>query len=233
MHRRPGRVDVLRLEGAVPEPGEPRRKRGTSPEEICRDQMRCLAAVDEGVGQLFDALEKQGTLDDTVIVYTADNGYLMGEHKQFDTKRYAYEESIRVPFIVRYPKLVPAGGRRKQLALNVDLAPTLLEIAGVEPLMPMHGQSLVPVLRDENAPGRKSILTEYFQEKIVPAVPDWQSVRTERWKYIRFPGLDDMDELYDLANDPHELKNLAQDDSSASKLAELQAELDRLLERAR
>jgi N-acetylglucosamine-6-sulfatase len=153
-------------------------------------------------------LQRRGELDRTVIVFTGDNGYLLGEHGQFDNKRFAYDESIRVPFIIRYPKIVKAGTKIDALALNIDVAPTLLSLAGAEPLEKVHGQSLVPLLNNSRALWRESFLAEYFLEKVAPRAPAWQAVRTTGWKYIHYPELEGMDELYDLRADPHEVRNL-------------------------
>lgn len=226
-------VDWVNLESVVPEPPESRRGRGNSEDAIVRDQLRALAAVDEGVGMLLDALERTGQLENTLILFTSDNGYLLGEHGRFDTKRFAYEESIRVPFVLRYPGLVAPGTTIDAMTLNVDVAPTLLALAGAEPLDKVHGQSFLPLLADPKAPWRTSFLAEYYLEKVVPRAPSWQAVRTERWKYIRYPGLEGMDELYDLREDPYEMHNLIADPGARAPLAEMRAELDRLLEATR
>ena len=165
------RFDHFELEGVAPEPVEPRRGRGNAAPSVVRDQLRCLAAVDEGVGQLLAALEDTGQLDNTVFIYTSDNGFLMGEHGRFNDKRLAYEESLRVPFLIRYPKLIEPGSVRNALVLSIDVAPTLLERAGVESITPMHGQSFVPLLRNANAPWRDAFLAEYFHEKVAPVFP--------------------------------------------------------------
>ncbi len=229
MRRKVEPVDVLRLEGATPEPQESRRGRPGDPDSVVRDQARCLASVDEGMGQMLDTLERRGELDNTLVIFTSDNGYLMGEHGEFDQKRWAYEESVRLPFIARYPKLIGPGSRRAQMALSIDVAPTLLELAGVKPYSRMHGRSLAPVLRDAGAPLRDSFLIEHYAEKIIPKVPDWQAVRTAEWKYIRYPTLQNMDELYNLAADPHEIRNLISDPGSAGALERMRAELARHL----
>jgi N-acetylglucosamine-6-sulfatase len=226
-------VDWAEVEGVAPEPPESRRGRGTDRDSVVRDQVRSLAAVDEGVGMLLRALKRKGQLDNTVIVFTGDNGYLLGEHGQFDNKRFAYEESIRVPFIMRYPKLAAPGIRIDALALNIDVAPTLLSIAGAEPLEKVHGRSLVPLLQNRLAAWRESFLAEYFLEKVAPRTPSWQAVRTTRWKYIRYAGLEGMDELYDLQADPHEVRNLFKDPASQSELIRLRAELVRLAQASR
>lgn len=109
------RLNRLELEGIGPEPAEPRRGRGRDPQSVVRDQLRCLASVDEGVGQLFEALEASGELDNTIFIYTSDNGFLMGEHGRFNAKRLAYDEALRVPFFIRYPKLIAPGSIREML----------------------------------------------------------------------------------------------------------------------
>ena len=194
--------------------------------------MRCLASVDEGLGLLLAALEKRGILDNTVVIFTSDNGFLHGEHGVYDNKRWAYEESIRVPFVMRYPPLVPPRTVRDPMVLNVDLAPTLLELAGIKPQVAFHGRSFLPILRDPAAGGRASVLLEHFEEK-VGAVPNWQAVRTGRWKYIRYPNLEGMDELYDLEGDPGEVTNRVADPDLRSTLRELRDELDSLLRSTR
>jgi N-acetylglucosamine-6-sulfatase len=195
---------------------------------VVRDQLRCLAAVDEGLGMLLRALQESGQLENTVIVFTSDNGYLLGEHQQFDNKRFAYEESLRVPFIIRYPKLVAKGTTIDALTLNIDVAPTLLELAGAEPLEEAHGQSFVSLLRDGRARWRESFLAEYFLEKVAPRTPAWEAVRTTKWKYIRYTELEGMDELYDLESDPHEMRNLIASPGAQAALDRMKTEMARL-----
>lgn len=229
MHRDVPKMNPLELEGVGPEPGEPRRNRGRKPQDVVRDQLRCLASVDEGVGQLFAALETAGQLDNTVFIYTSDNGYLMGEHGQMNTKRWPYDEALRVPLLIRYPKLTTPGSQCDGMVLNIDIAPTLLELAGVESIVPMHGRSFVPLLQDAKASWRQAFLAEYFLEKVAPKVPDWQAVRTDRWKYIHYLESDSLDELYDLKADPHELQNLAGEAERRDTLEMLQSRLQDLL----
>jgi N-acetylglucosamine-6-sulfatase len=116
---------------------------GGPSDELIKNQMRCLTAIDEGVGRVLKALEETGQLDETIIIFTSDNGYFWGEHGLGD-KRAAYEESIRVPLLVRYPKMIEAGTTRDQMALNVDIAPTLLELADAPIPKEMHGRTLAP-----------------------------------------------------------------------------------------
>jgi len=230
--RRVPEVDRLRLEGAVPEPAEPRRGRGRERDAVALDQLRCLASVDEGAGMILDALRRLGALDDTVVIFTSDNGYLLGEHGQFDQKRWAYEESIRIPFLLRYPRLVKAGTRVPGMTLNIDVAPAMLGFAGVDWPEPFDGRDFRPLLEGTSAPWREDFLAEYFAEKAGLRTPDWQAVRTASWKYIHYPGLNGMDELYHLASDPRELSNRIADPSAADHLAALRRRL-RTLARSR
>ncbi len=228
------RVDRLALEGVAPEPAEPRRGRGRDPASIVRDQLRCLASVDEGVGQLLAALERKGELDRTVIVYTSDNGYLMGEHGVIDQKRWAYEPALRIPLVMRFPPAIAAGTVREQMVLNIDLAPTLLDLAGVKPVVPAHGRSFAPLLRDGATPWRTAFLAEYFHEKVGLRVPTWQAVRTARWKYIRYVGEPEkFEELYDLEADPREERNLIATPTALEQLPALRRELEAQLRATR
>jgi N-acetylglucosamine-6-sulfatase len=192
-----------------------------------RGQMRCIAAVDEGVGRMIKTLEETGQLDNTVFVFTSDNGFLWNEHHLGD-KRCAYEESIRVPFLVRYPKRVKPGTVLEQLALNIDVAPTFLELAGVEIPSDVQGKSLVPMLADSSTKGRESMLLQYFYEPRYENVPGWHAVRTERFKYIEYEKFPGMEEMYDLVSDPHEMKNLVKDPGEAEQVKKMKKELGRL-----
>src|ERR1043166_577682 len=207
--------------------GAQKRESGGGHSGTARAQLRALAAVDEGVGQLFKALEDAKQLDNTLIVFSSDNGFFWGEHGLGD-KRWAYEESIRDPLLMRYPKLIKPGTTLDQFVLNIDIAPTLLQAAGAPIPKTIQGRSLLPLLKDPKAPWRTSFLTEYFQEKQYPRVPTWQAVRTDHWKYIQYNGLKGMDELYDLNADPYELKNLIQEAGAQSRLKEMQTALERL-----
>jgi N-acetylglucosamine-6-sulfatase len=203
------------------------KKAGSGAGTIERNQLRALAAVDEGVGQLFEALQKTGHLNDTLVVFTSDNGFFWGEHGLSD-KRWAYDESIRDPLLMRYPRLVKPGRVLEQFVLNIDLAPTFLELAGAPVPKSIQGRSILSILNDPKASWRNSFMTEYFQEKQYPQTPTWQAVRTSRWKYIRYQDSSGLDELYDLQKDPYELKNLVHDALAQSALKDAQRELERL-----
>jgi len=206
-----------------------------SSDETIRDRLRMLAAVDESLGRIVDALAKKGSLDDTLILLTGDNGYFYGEHGLSEERRLAYEESIRIPLLVRYPRLVKPGSKPAQMALTIDLAPTLLELGGVTPERPLDGHSLVPVLRGVAAEWRTSFLVEYWSDTVFPRIEHmgYDAVRTERYKYIRYRELQGMDELYDLENDPYELENLVLASGHVTVNATLAEELGRLLPRPR
>jgi N-acetylglucosamine-6-sulfatase len=194
---------------------------------LYRNYCRTVASVDEQVGRILRALEEMGILDTTVIVYAGDNGHLWGEHGLYD-KRLAYEESIRIPFIVRYPGAIPDPGRRAgQMILNIDLAPTLLDIAGMDISDHMQGRSFKPVLASGAAPGRSSWLYEHFPVFPIP-IPGIEAVRTTEYKYITYQNDVRPIELYDIKNDPREKKNLMGSEQGGNIASGLKMELERL-----
>ncbi len=203
-----------------------------TPDHVVRNRLRILTAADEAFAGILQVIEETGQGDNTVIVLTSDHGYFYGEHGLNEERRLAYEESIRVPLAVRWPARVAHGSEADAFALSVDIGPTLLELAGAEPLPGTHGRSLVPVLegclpRD----WRRSVLVEYFSDAVWPrtVTMGYRAVRTGRWKYIGYTELEGMDELYDLENDPYEMRNLVDELGLAETRATLQAELHRLL----
>ncbi len=191
-----------------------------------RNYHRTVLGIDESVGTIRATLQEQGVLDDTLVVFTSDNGYLFGEHGGLMDKRAAYEPSIRIPLILRYPPQGGAGTICDGLALNIDLAPTLVELAGAPASPTIQGQSLIPLLRGE--PGRDAFLYEYFHE--LGTVPTALAVRTREWKYVTYPDDPDLpSELYDLRADPGELRNLADQATLSEKQTELEERLAALL----
>lgn len=204
-------------------------KTGTDDETV-RNRLRLLAAVDEGVGRIFDALERAKQLDNTVLVFASDNGYFYGEHGLSEERRLAYEESIRIPLLVRYPAAVKPRTRIEEMALTIDLAPTLLDMASAPALARAHGRSLRPLLEGRRTRWRESFLIEYFSDRVMPRIRNmgYEAVRTPSWKYIRYRELPGMDELYDLERDPYELENMAGSKGAADQLARLRRELARL-----
>lgn len=201
-------------------------------DESILGRQRTLAAIEDGVGEILKALKETGQLDNTVIVFTSDNGYFYGEHGLSVERRLAYEESIRLPLLVRYPNAIKPGTVRDEFALNIDLAPTLLELAGVEAPRAMQGRSLVPLLKGAKPAWRNSFLIEYYSDKVFPRMlqMSYKAVRNQRWKYIHYLELDGMDELYDLKADPYEMKNLVKEPEATAQLRMMQAELKRLLQ---
>ena len=190
------------------------------------DYYRTLLGVDDSIGQVLSTLEAAGKLDNTVIIFAGDNGYFIGEHGLGD-KRLMFEESIRIPFLVRYPKLLKPGTKIDETVLNIDLAPTLLELAGAKMPDSMQGKSMVPVMKGRKT-SHESFFYEYFREPWLAGLPLMLGVRAGQWKYCTYPDIKDIDELYDLKNDPLEMHNLSQDPAYAGKVKEMKAELERL-----
>jgi arylsulfatase A-like enzyme len=191
-----------------------------------KDYLRSIASVDDNLGRLLDWLDAQGLAESTLIVYTSDQGFFLGEHGWYD-KRFMYEPALRMPLIVRWPGATRPGSREGRLVQNLDFAPTFLEAAGVAVPDDMQGESLLPLLRGVAADGwRRSIYYEYF-ELGTHAVQPHYGVRTDRYKLIHFRTLGAW-ELYDLERDPEEMHNLVDDPAHASLVAELKAELERL-----
>jgi N-acetylglucosamine-6-sulfatase len=202
-----------------------------TPDETIRDRLRMLAAVDEGLGQIFAELEKQGSLDRTVVMVIGDNGYFYGEHGLSEERRLAYEESIRLPLLVRFPPRVKAGAEPTGMALTTDLAPTIIELTGAPALPNIDGRSLVPLFSRTPDDWRKSFLIEYTTDIVFPRTlkMGYDAVRTERYKFIRYRDLDGMNELYDLRDDPFELSNLTNSPNAAEVRGRMEVELKRIL----
>ena len=194
-----------------------------------------ILSVDDSVGRIYQTLRELGQLDNTLILFTSDNGLLNGEHGMID-KRTMHEPSIRVPLVVRYPGLVPPSQPKivQQMVLHVDLAPSILEICGATPLPNVHGRSWKRLVQGDATGWRTSWYYAYNYEKQFPYTPNVRGVRTDQWKYIHYPHGDGgpdrhKAELYHLAVDPEERNNLIDDPAYADKLAELKTELHRLM----
>lgn len=192
--------------------------------------LETLTAVDESLGVVLKTLEEMGELDNTVIIYSSDNGYFMGEHGYWD-KRIAYESPMKIPMLIRYPQKIKAGTVINQISLNIDLAPTILELAGVKKPNYMQGESMVKLF-DNNSKSkkwRKSFMFEYYVDDEYPyAGPNMLAIRTDQYKLVDCFIENDIDELYDLKNDPGEMKNLINDSKYNSVKQKLQAELEKL-----
>lgn len=178
------------------------------------DQLRCLASVDEGIGRIVETLRKRGALNNTLIVFASDNGYFHMEHRRWD-KRLAYEEGLRIPMIMVYPGKIEPGSTISEMVLNVDFAPTVLSYAGIEVPEQMQGYSVRPLFEGVSTEWRDAFFYEYYTD-LVHEIPTMKALRGERFKLIHYPEIDDIDELYDLENDPNEMRNLAKNPEYAA-----------------
>jgi N-acetylglucosamine-6-sulfatase len=191
-----------------------------------------VLSVDDSVARVRAWLEETKQLDNTIIVFMGDNGLLEGEHGMVD-KRTAHEPSLRIPLVVRYPAL-GAGKVIEQQALTVDMAPSLLEMCSAPALPKSHGKSWAKLVQNGDPAWRTSWFYHYNYEKQFPYTPNVRALRTDRWKYIRYPHGDGspdkhLSELYDLQADPGETKNLISDPKLAATITELKAELAKLM----
>ncbi|MDX1531230.1 MAG: sulfatase, partial [Rhodothermales bacterium] len=166
-----------------------------------------LLALDESVGRVLDYLDESGLAENTVVLYLGDNGFLLGEHGLID-KRNAYEESIRIPMLAWAPGWIEAGSRVEGLVRNLDIAPTFLELMGVETDIDMDGTSFLPLLTGEQAGEGRDFIYEYYWEYAFPHTPTTFALRGDRYKFIYYHGVWDTEELYDIQNDPEERVNL-------------------------
>jgi len=190
---------------------------------------RCIAGVDENLGRLLAALDELGLAENTIVIYASDNGFYLGDHGLGD-KRSAYEESLRIPLLLRYPRLGVKGAVVDEPVLNIDLAPTLIQYAGLTVPGQMQGRSWQPLLERKSPQTplewRTAFFYEYFFERGF-AVPTLFAVRTDSAKLIKYKEHDDWTELFDLARDPYEMKNLYRETGAADLRAALDAEYDR------
>ncbi|HID75915.1 MAG TPA: DUF4976 domain-containing protein [Planctomycetaceae bacterium] len=214
----------------------------TSPEgvrefaQFVRAYTATIKSVDDSVGRIYRALQAGGQLDNTLLIFAGDNGFFLGEHGMTD-KRTMHEPSIRVPLLVRYPKRIRPGTVIRRQVLNIDLAPSILDICGAPPFRRAHGRSWKRLLEGDTRGWRTSWYYEYNYEKQFPYTPNVRGVRTERWKYIHYPRGDGspdrhLAELYDLREDPGETKNLIDDPRYREKVEQLKAELEKLMREA-
>lgn len=187
-----------------------------------------LLAVDESLGRILQHLEDRDDLESTVIIYMSDNGFQFGEHGLID-KRTAYAPSIRIPLLVMCPGRFPSGAKLSQCVANIDIAPTILELAGVEPPAQMDGKSFAPLLAGRQTRWRDELLYEYYWERNYPHTPTTHAILTDRYKFIRYHGIWDLDELYDMQSDPDETRNLINSPAHWDVAENLRARLFELL----
>lgn len=206
-----------------------------------KDYLRCVASIDDNTGRLVDALDEDGLTGTTLVAYTSDQGFFLGDHGWYD-KRFMYEESLRMPLLVRYPPLVAPGSSTDDMVLNVDFAQTFLDLAGVTAPSRMQGRSLVPLLAGATPPSwRTAVYYRYWEhDDSIHHVWAHYGIRTRRWKLVRYyadglglPGtgaraMPPEWELFDLESDPHELHSLHDDPDHAGIFHDLREQLARL-----
>ncbi len=198
-------------------------------EDYYRRYCETLLAVDENLGRVFDWLRERGELESTLVIYMGDNGFQFGDHGLID-KRVAYEASIRVPLMMHCPEIIPAGSTVPQVVANIDIGPTILEAAGVRSPEHFDGASFFQLATGNTIPWRDYLLYEYYWERNYPHTPTTHSVRGDRYKYIRYHGIWDVNELYDLQEDPYETKNLIHKPEHQELITRLNQRLFALLE---
>ena len=197
-----------------------------------QDYLATVQSVDDSVGQVLAYVDKNGLAKNTVIIYTSDQGFFLGDHGLFD-KRFMYEESLRMPFLVRWPAGIKPGTKSDAISLNVDFAPTFLDLAGLPPSPEMQGRSLLPLLRGRApADWRRSMYYRYYHDPGDHNTRAHLGVRTRTHKLIHFWKKDQW-ELFDLVNDPFELHNLYGEPGQDALTASLKSELARVKREAR
>lgn len=198
-------------------------------QQYMRDYLRVITSIDRNVGRVLDYLEKSGLDKNTLVVYTSDQGFYMGEHGWFD-KRFMYEESFRTPLLMRLPG--GTKGTNSELVQNIDYAPTFLEAAGIEVPADIQGESLLPLLKGEaELKGRDALYYHYFEYPAEHMVKRHNGIRTERYKLIHFYNDIDVWELYDLQNDPNEMNNIYGKEGTEELTKELKQQLAALQKR--
>ena len=194
-----------------------------------KDYLRSVAAVDDDLGRVLEYLDRSGMASNTVVIYSSDQGFYLGDHGWYD-KRWMYEESLHMPLIVRWPGVTQPGSQNFNLVQNLDFAATFLQIAGLSAPDDMQGHSIVPLLRGENPAGwRKSIYYHYYEFPGPHHVERHYGVRTNRYKLINYYNIDEW-ELFDLIKDPNELRSLYGHSAYSDVVEDLQYELNTLRE---
>ncbi len=192
-----------------------------------KNYLRCIDSVDKNVGRLLDYLDESGLTDNTIVIYSSDQGFYLGEHGWYD-KRWMFEESLKMPFVIRWPRHIRPGTKSDKLIQNIDYAPTFLDVAGVDIPDDVQGRSLVRLFTDPASDEwRSSIYYHYYEHGGEHQVPRHEGVRTDRYKLINFYSNDGFN-LFDLKNDPQEMQDVSRDPAYASTMETLQAELQRL-----
>ena len=230
------------LKQPVPQDLTPEEEKSWKYQRYIKDYLRCVASIDDNVGRLLDYLDEEGLTDNTIAIYTSDQGFFLGDHGWYD-KRFMYEESLRMPFIIRYPKEIKPGTVNDDIMLNVDFAPTFLDYAGIDIPEQMQGTSFRPLLNSQTPEDwQTSMYYRYWMHLAHHYVSAHYGVRTLRYKLIYYygdalgqPGAVDESkepewELFDLEKDPYEMNSVYNDPEYAGVVKELKVELRRLQE---
>ncbi|MAW30657.1 MAG: sulfatase [Flavobacteriales bacterium] len=191
-----------------------------------KDYLRCVAGIDRAVGSVLDYLEENGLSENTIVIYTSDQGFYLGEHGWFD-KRWMYEESFKMPFVIKNPRTIAAGTVSDAMIMNVDFAPTMLDMVGIEVPSEMQGKSFKGVFEGNEEDQRKSVYYHYYEWPIWHKVQPHYGIKTDRYKLIHFYYSMDVWELYDLKTDPNEMNNIYSE-ASPELIADLKKELHEL-----
>jgi arylsulfatase A-like enzyme len=193
-----------------------------------KDYLAVARSLDRNIGKVLDYLDKNKLTENTVVIYASDQGFYMGEHGWFD-KRFMYEESLRTPFVMKYPGVIKPGSSIDNMVVNIDFAPTILDIAGIKQPADIQGQSFLPALRNKEYKWRNAVYYHYYEYPEPHHVSPHFGIRTARYKLIRFYGPADSWELYDLQNDPAEMQNLYGKKEYGSVIAQLKKQLNNLV----
>ncbi len=191
-----------------------------------KDYLATAKSLDRNIGKILDYLDKAHLTENTIVIYASDQGFYMGEHGWFD-KRFMYEESLRTPFVMRYPGVIKPGTTIPNMVVNIDFAPSILGMAGVSIPEAMQGMNLVPMLKKEPLikPWRSSMYYHYYEFPEPHRVAPHFGIRTQRYKLIRFYGADNSWEFFDLQKDPTEMNNLVDQKTSQKTIESLKKEL--------
>jgi arylsulfatase A-like enzyme len=191
-----------------------------------KDYLRCVASVDDNIGRMLDYLDESGLADNTIVIYSSDQGFYLGEHGWYD-KRWMYEESFRMPFVMKWPGVTKPGKRSMGLSQNIDFAPTFLDAAGADVPDDMHGVSLRPLGTGKVPQNWRKSLYYHYYERGEHHVPRHDGVRTDRYKLLHYQDTDEW-ELFDLEKDPQEMKSVYGDPAYAKVAKQMHTEFERL-----
>ena len=195
-------------------------------ERYIKNYLRCICSIDDGVGKMLDFMKEKGLLDNTIVIYTSDQGFFLGEHGWYD-KRWMFEEALRIPVLMYIPKVSTPGEKVETMVQNIDIAPTLIDAAGIPVPKDMQGVSLISLIEGKVKKVHDSIYYHYFEYGGEHNVAAHEGVRTDRYKLINFYR-DDGFNLFDLKNDPHELKDVSENPEYAGVLKIMTEELAKL-----